>query len=135
MTNTFDGDTFDEARDETRLRNQLERVYDVMKDADWISLHDIAVITKDPESSISAQLRNLRKEKFGGHVIDRRYENGCYEYKLVQDGGSCERRAPREYVRAKRYYEALGLLKRAMDGPWREEDQIRARELMEEYYE
>ena len=40
--------------------------------------------SKFPTSSISAQLRNLKKEKFGGHGLERWYKgNGLYEYKII----------------------------------------------------
>ena len=36
--------------------------------------------------SVSADLRNLRKERFGGRTVDRRYvKNGIYEYYLVPE--------------------------------------------------
>jgi hypothetical protein len=44
----------------------------------------VARMTGDPEASVSAQLRHLRKPRFGGHTVERRYmSNGLYEYKLI----------------------------------------------------
>ena len=47
-------------------------------------------MTDDPHASISAQLRHLRKEKFGSYNIEKRprgdRSNGLWEYRLW---GSC----------------------------------------------
>lgn len=59
--NEFGGDTYNPARDRDRLRAQLNRVYALMQDGKWRTLHQIAMITKDPEASVSARLRDLRK--------------------------------------------------------------------------
>ena len=41
-------------------------------------------MTGDPESSISAQLRHMKKERFGGHAIEKGYlGNGLYTYRLI----------------------------------------------------
>jgi len=80
----FDGDDYKKHRDEGRLRGQILRVFDCIKDGRWKALRVIAMETHDPEASISAQLRNLRKERFGGHIIEKRYiKNGLYEYRLM----------------------------------------------------
>jgi hypothetical protein len=80
----FDGATYDEARDGDRLRAQLGRVLGVMRDHTWHTLGDIERITGDEKQSISARLRDLRKARFGGHLVERRYvERGLFEYRLV----------------------------------------------------
>jgi hypothetical protein len=80
----FDGKTFVPQRDGIRLTAQYDRVFDVMKDKEWRSLSDIAKITNDPEASISARLRDFRKEKFGAYTVERRHvANGLYEYRLA----------------------------------------------------
>ena len=80
----FDGATYSDQRDGSRLRAQHQRVFDCMKDGVWRSLHTIAALTGDPEASISARLRDLRKDKFGGHFVDRRYVvDGLWEYRLT----------------------------------------------------
>ena len=79
----FDGVTYDPARDHDRLAKQLGRVYDYMSDGLWHTLKDISEKTGDPESSVSARLRDLRKPKFGGHNIDRRfYIKGIWAYRM-----------------------------------------------------
>lgn len=42
-----------------------------MKDGKARTLKEIEDITGDPQSSISAQLRNLRKASFGSHVVTK----------------------------------------------------------------
>lgn len=80
----FDGRTFDPARDGPRLTRQHNRVFALMKDGAWRTLAVIAAACGDPEASISARLRDLRKERFGGHGVDRRRAGpGLFEYRLV----------------------------------------------------
>lgn len=81
----FDGHTYDAERDHDRLRAQLNRVQAAMFDGDWHTLADIAERTGDPEASVSARLRDLRKTKFGSHVIDRQYvSRGLWEYRWTR---------------------------------------------------
>lgn len=81
---TFDGETFDEARDGARLNRQAQAVFDVMGDGHWRTLATLATLTNEPEASVSARLRDLRKEKFGSYVVERRYvENGLWEYRVL----------------------------------------------------
>lgn len=80
----FNGSDYVHERDAARLTGQLERVKELMKDGQWRSLPAIAKATGDPEASISAQLRHLRKDRFGGHFVDKRYQgHGLYEYRLT----------------------------------------------------
>jgi hypothetical protein len=81
----FDGAVYDPARDQARLTKQLGRVFDVMKGGAWRTLQEIASATGDPETSVSAQLRHLRKPRFGEYVVEkrRRYAaGGTWEYRL-----------------------------------------------------
>jgi len=80
----FDGPEFVEARDGERLKGQINRVYQSMKDQQWRTLKQIAQLTGDPEASISAQLRHLRKERFGSHTVNKKHlGDGLYEYQLI----------------------------------------------------
>lgn len=83
----FNGSDYDPQYDQNRLTNQLQRVFDCMKDSKWRTLDEISIVTKDPHASISAQLRHLRKERFGKHIVEKRYrgdrEQGLWEYKLI----------------------------------------------------
>jgi hypothetical protein len=78
-----DGATYDHARDGRRLAAQHHRVLALMRDGAWRSLSQIAAATKDPEASVSARLRDLRKPEFGSYLIERRYvRRGLHEYRL-----------------------------------------------------
>ena len=79
----FNGDDYQPVRDNPRLRGQLLRVWTQVKDGRWQTLRSIADATGDPEASVSAQLRHLRKERFGGYEIEKRHvRDGLYEYRL-----------------------------------------------------
>lgn len=82
----FDGADISHARDTVRLTKQIKRVYEAMKSGSWMSVAEIHAITGDPENSIQSQIRNLRKEKFGGHKTETRRRGGSslYEYRLVK---------------------------------------------------
>lgn len=78
-----DGATYDRARDLSRLSGQALRVYNAMSDGKWRTLSLIAAVTRDPEASISARLRDLRKPEFGGFKIDKAYAgDGLWQYRL-----------------------------------------------------
>src|ERR1700694_4572102 len=55
---------------------QSEGLGDVMPAAGkygaWMTLHELARLTRYGETSISAQLRHLRKAKCGGYVLEKR---------------------------------------------------------------
>lgn len=79
-----DGATYDHQRDGRRLAAQHHRVLAFMRSGQWVTLAAIAAHTKDPEASVSARLRDLRKPEFGSYRIDRRYvRRGLHEYRLV----------------------------------------------------
>ena len=63
------------------------RIFKAIKDCSWNTLVEIQDLTVDPQASISAQLRNLRKERFGSYLIEKRYRgdrlNGLWEYRLI----------------------------------------------------
>lgn len=78
-----DGTTYDHARDGKRLHAQHHRVLAFMRDGAWHTLEAIHKATKDPEASVSARLRDLRKEKFGAFNVERRYvARGLFEYRI-----------------------------------------------------
>ena len=84
MNHHFDGETYDHDRDGDRLNRQTRIVYELMKDQAWRTLLAISTLTDEPEASVSARLRDLRKQRFGGHVVERRYvENGVWEYRVL----------------------------------------------------
>lgn len=73
--------------DDDRLDNQHERVKRAMLDGKWRTLAEIEVLTGDPPASISAQLRHLRKSRFGAWIVNRQprgdRSNGLFEYQLL----------------------------------------------------
>ena len=83
----FDGATYDPDFDHARLTSQLDRVRTLMQDGQWRTLREIADKVGDPEASVSARLRDLRKEKFGAWRVERRRrgapERGLHEYRLL----------------------------------------------------
>ena len=82
----FDGNDYVHTRDSARLTGQIQRIYDELKSGAWFTLRALAEKTGAPEASISAQLRNLRKERFGSHNIEKMHlGNGLYTYRLVKD--------------------------------------------------
>ena len=58
------------------LRTQRQVLCDVMLSAGqcrtWLTLQELAQLTCFGEASISAQLRNLRKPRYGGYVLEKR---------------------------------------------------------------
>ncbi len=86
----FGGVTYEPELDESRLHAQLNRVRKLMGDAEWRTLFEISAVTRDPEQSISARLRDFRKERFGGHTVNRRRRGegrrGVFEYQLILHG-------------------------------------------------
>jgi hypothetical protein len=82
----FDGAAYSQAFDHKRLTGQIRRVFDLMKDGRWRTLEEIAAATGDPQASVSAQLRHLRKPRFGGFTVEKRAkgerEHGLFEYRL-----------------------------------------------------
>lgn len=82
-----DGKTYDSERDKVRLNKQLQAVYAVLSHVTcWMTLAEIAAAAECGEASASARLRDLRKQKFGGHRVDGRRRagaDGLWEYRLV----------------------------------------------------
>lgn len=80
----FDGADYTPKRDDPRLGAQYLRIFNLMSDQQWRTLPEMSAKTGDPPASISAQLRHMRKERFGAHTINRRYlDAGLYEYQLI----------------------------------------------------
>ena len=90
MSYTFGGKTFDEERDEERLRTQLTCVKEIMADRKWRTLSSIQAALlvqygkKGSEAGISARLRDLKKPQFGSHKMEKRRVNGSgyWEYRM-----------------------------------------------------
>lgn len=83
----FDGSDYEKELDQSRLTGQIFKIADLMKDEKWRTLEEIESSIDEPQSSISAQLRNLRKVRFGQHTVNKRRRgdrtNGLFEYQLI----------------------------------------------------
>jgi hypothetical protein len=80
----FAGADYSPARDDARLTAQIGRIFALMADGQWRTLPEIHAATGDPEASISAQLRHLRKPAHGSHDVQRKYVGaGLYKYRVV----------------------------------------------------
>lgn len=89
----FDGPEYSPEFDKGRLTGQIQRVYAAMVGGQWRTLSEIEEITGDPQASISAQLRHLKKEKFGSHMLHKRPRGhrsmGLWEYCLHPSECNC----------------------------------------------
>ncbi len=83
----FQGSDYVAELDYHRLKGQILRIFNLMSDGQYRTLREISDATGDGESSVSAQLRNLRKDSFGNHTILKRrrgdLSRGLFEYRLV----------------------------------------------------
>ena len=87
----FNGSDYSHERDSSRLSTQYWDIYNVMRDGKRRTLQGISEITKHPPASISAQLRHMRKDRFGSHTVNKHYlGNGLYEYELIVNKESSE---------------------------------------------
>lgn len=82
----FNGPEYDPKRDQRRLERQHDRIRSLMSDGIWRTLPEIAQLTGDPPASISAQLRHLRKPRFGAWTVERRlrHSGGLFEYRIYK---------------------------------------------------
>lgn len=80
----FDGKTYEPLFDRRRLNSQHRLVFNIMQDGAWRTLYDLSQKTNCPEQSVSARLRDFRKQRFGGHTVERRrVTGGVFQYRLV----------------------------------------------------
>jgi hypothetical protein len=84
ITTTF-GPAYDEAKDGKRIKKQHEVIRDFMLgNTNWFTLSELGSLLRYPEASISAQLRHLRKERFGSYLVDKRRRTvGTWEYHIA----------------------------------------------------
>jgi hypothetical protein len=70
--------------EETRLGTQMAAVYKIMRDGQWHTPPEIMARVVGGTAAITARIRDLRKEKFGGFTIERDYiERGLYRYRMI----------------------------------------------------
>jgi hypothetical protein len=64
----------------TSVPSQREVLRDVLLSAtqcgSWLTLRELSQLTQYGEASISAQLRHLRKPRFGNYVVEKRVRRG-----------------------------------------------------------
>jgi len=91
---TFDGVAYDPEFDQIRLTKQYDKVEKLMLDRNWRTLKEISSITKAPEASVSALLRDFRKKRNGSQVVEMRSRGarskGLFEYRLQPKGYTSE---------------------------------------------
>jgi hypothetical protein len=93
---TFAGTGYDPQFDRARLALLIERVRLHMLSVEWITLRELKLALEEkfppaafPESSLTAQLRNLRKPEYSYRLIKRRRAGthgpctGIWEYRLL----------------------------------------------------
>lgn len=83
----FNGSSYCPELDHSRLANQHEIIKDIMLDEHWRTLSEIENMTGFPQSSISAQLRHLKKNRFGGFRLEKQRRGdrskGLFEYRVL----------------------------------------------------
>lgn len=82
----FDGDTYEPELDQARLATLLNRVHAFMRDGQWHTLAEIVRACGGTEASVSARLRDLRKDRFGANDVRKRRSiehDGLFEYRLA----------------------------------------------------
>ena len=81
----FDGPAYKAAVDQARLTDQFGRILGLMRDGEWRTLRRIASLLGYPEASVSAQLRHMRKPRFGGYVVERSRngDGGTWLYRVL----------------------------------------------------
>ena len=91
MTGTF-GPTYDPVKDGARISTQMERIRNFALDqSSPLTLGEFKMALEKqhgtifPEASISAQLRHLKKPRFGSYQLQKRRRDGAglWEYRLL----------------------------------------------------
>ena len=104
------------------LRRQREVIRDVMLSAGqcatWLTLDELAKLTHYPPASISAQLRHMRKPRFGAYEVVKRCRTvdkamraegfgAVWEYSVLQDRRARVRRVKNRRRVARRALRAV----------------------------
>jgi len=108
----FDGNSYIREYDHLRLKGQALGVFKLMSDNRYRTLNEIHNILNYPEASISATLRDFRKNKFGNHTVNKRRrgnpKQGLFEYQLIIN---TEGTSKKETTKAQKKAEALNKIK------------------------
>lgn len=76
------GPAYNEELDGERIATQLDVIKHFMLAGGWRTLKQISLATRAPEASASAQLRHLKKSRFGGYDVQKRRKNNGWEYRV-----------------------------------------------------
>lgn len=69
-----------------KLSSQISRIYTIMSDGIWRTARELEHFTGYKQSSIRAQLRNLRKPMYGSHIVEVRLRGpDLHEYKVFKN--------------------------------------------------
>jgi hypothetical protein len=105
------------------VRKQRDVIRDVMLSAGqcatWLTLDELTKLTHYPPASISAQLRHLRKPRFGAFAVAKRIRSvdkamlaegfgTLWEYSVVQERSATRRRKRNRRRQANNVRKALG---------------------------
>lgn len=82
----FNGPDYEPKKDQKRLSRQLATIRDwMLNHRQFRTLQEIAGALGYPETSVSANLRHLRKTKFGSFTVNRRKRTpSISEYQVVK---------------------------------------------------
>lgn len=84
----FDGRSYEPTRDGDRLNTQLAAVRHILSRGCWETIAGIRRELDDlgipsTETSVSSRIRDLRKAKFGAHVIEHKHiQRGLWAYRM-----------------------------------------------------
>ena len=80
------GPAYEEKLDGKRINKQMRTIRDYMLAGGWHTLDHISTMLGYPEGSVSANLRHLRKARFGGYLVDKRRikSAGTWEYRVLE---------------------------------------------------
>lgn len=99
----FDGETYEPKEDRERLTAQFTLVRDLMGNSAWWTIPQLADAIwkagyKATPQGISARIRDMRKDRFGGHTVDKRKrtKRGDWEYRLLSEAEVSRRNAKME---------------------------------------
>ena len=82
-TVAFDGATYSSERDYKRLERLIDRVFAHMSDRQWHTIPEIHEACGGSQTSVSARLRDLRKEQRGGFTVETEHvHDGLWRYRL-----------------------------------------------------
>lgn len=90
----FDGPDYEPDADHHRLSKQHDRVRETALHwpGGWFTLEEMSQKTGDPAASVSAQLRHLRKPRFGSYIVEKRRRGdrsaGLFEYRVKPPANS-----------------------------------------------